>query len=69
MRLLVSFFFQVGDILADKVMYIAEVINRQDYVPIMYTRVRILNLCRRRDTKWLTDGVLPLWFFFRRTWT
>ncbi len=44
MRLLVSFFFQVGDILADKVMYIAEVINRQDYVPIMYTRVRILNL-------------------------
>ncbi len=30
---------KVGEMLADKVMYIAEVINRQDYVPIMYTRV------------------------------
>ena len=30
---------RVGEMLADKVMYVAEVINRQDYVPVMYDRV------------------------------
>jgi len=27
--------------LADKVMYIAEVINRQDYVPVIYSRANM----------------------------
>jgi len=31
---------KVGEMLADKVMYVAEVMNRQDYVPVMYTKVR-----------------------------